>query len=184
MSINHENSMEFVNRGINFMRQSKYPEAEAEFAKAIEEEPENIDAQMHMGNALVNQGRFDDAILSFNNALSIDPNYGEALFSIGNVYYLMDDYRRAIKFYNKTEAVGYQPVDMYLVMAEIFSNAEDMEQALRCVNRALKVEPLRGDIWRQKVLLLIGLERLDAAQEAIDEFLELLPDALLSLIHI
>lgn len=178
MSINHENSMEFVNRGINFMRQSKYPEAEAEFAKAIEEEPENIDAQMHMGNALVNQGRYDDAILSFNNALSIDPNYGEALFSIGNVYYLMDDYRRAIKFYNKTEAVGYQPVDMYLVMAEIFSNAEDMEQALRCVNRALKVEPLRGDIWRQKVLLLIGMERLDAAQEAIDEFLELLPDAL------
>lgn len=69
MSINHENSMEFVNRGINFMRQSKYPEAEAEFAKAIEEEPENIDAQMHMGNALVNQGRYDDAILSFNNAL-------------------------------------------------------------------------------------------------------------------
>lgn len=178
MLANHENAQELINRGVQLMHHEKYPEAKSEFEKALQEEPENLDAHMHLGNVNVNLGLYDDAIQSFNNALMLRPNFGEALFSIGNIYYLQDDTMKAIKYYNKAEAAGYQPVDMYLIMAEIFSDAEDLEQALRCINRALKAAPLRGDIWRQKVLLLLGMQKIDAAVEALDEFQELLPDAL------
>lgn len=174
----HEKALEFINRGISLMRHEKYSEAKEAFSKALEAEPKNYEAHMHLGNALVNLGQMEDAIFSFQNALTIQSDSGEALFSIGNVYFLQDDYRRAVKYYNKAECTGYQPVDMYLIMAEIFHKAEDVEQALRCINHALKVAPLRGDIWRQKVLLLIGMDKLDAAQETLDEFVELLPDAL------
>lgn len=178
MTEKHEQALEYINMGIGLMRHEKYQEAKEYFSKAIAEEPENYDAYMHLGNAYVNLGEMDNAVTSFTNALTARPESGETLFSLGNVYYLQDNYVKAIKYYNKAESVGYCPVDMYLIMTEIFDNAGDVEQTLRNINRALKVAPLRGDIWRRKVVTLIEAGKLDAAEETLDEFAEMLPDAL------
>ena len=178
MADNHQQAAEYLNMGISLMRHQKYAEAKEYFSKALAEEPGYYEAYMHLGNACVNLGELDDAVKAFINALTAKPDSGETLFSLGNVYFLQDNYVRAIKYYNKAEAVGFCPVDMYLIMAEIFENAGDAEQTLRCLNRALKVSPLRGDVWRKKVLTLLESEKFDAAEEALNEFTELLPDAL------
>ncbi len=178
MATQNEKALDLINMGIGLMREENYGAAKETFGKALQADPTNYDAFIHLGNACVNLGEMDDAIMAFTNALAVKPDAGEALFSIGNVYYLQDDFRRAVKYYNKTEAAGYKSVDMYLIMAEIFGRVNDTEQVLRCLNRALKLEPLRGDIWRRKTVVLIDAGKFDDAQETLDQFLELLPDAL------
>lgn len=169
---------ELLSMGIGLMQRENYKEAKKVFTEAITADPGNYDAYIHLGNACANLEETEDAVLAFSNALAIRPDSGEAMFSIGNVYYLQGDTRKANKYYNKTEAMGYTPVDMYLIMADLFDKAEDNEQVLRCLNRALKIAPLRGDIWRQKVVVQIQMGLNREAQETLDEFLELLPDAL------
>lgn len=177
MSMSHEQAQEYIGMGINLMKEEKYPEAKEMFAKALEAENSNYDAYIHMGNACVNLNEMDNAIEAFQNALNAQENSGEALFSLGNVYFLQNDYHRAIKAYNRAEAVGYASYEMYLIMTQIFTECEDNEQALRCVNRALQVAPLRGEIWRKKITMLIDMGKLEAAEEVLDEFLTVLPDA-------
>lgn len=177
MSMSHELAQEYIGMGINLMKEEKYLQAKEMFAKALEAENSNYDAYIHMGNVCVNLNEMDHAIEAFNNALNAKENSGEALFSLGNVYYLQNDYHRAVKFYNRAEAVGFAPYEMYMIMTQIFTECDDGEQALRCINRALRVAPLRGEIWRKKVTMLIDMGRLETAEEALDEFLAVLPDA-------
>lgn len=173
-----ENLLDLVNRGVTLMRLEKYDAAKELFKIALEKDPECFDAWMHLGNALVNLGEMEEAINAFSSALIIDQNAGEALYSIANVYYLLDDTQNAVRYYIKAENIGYHNGDMYLIMANVFYSAGDSVQALRYITRAIRDEPLRGELWRQKVLLELELGQVETALDTLNDFEEILPEAL------
>lgn len=174
----NENILDLLNQGITLMKLQKHADARDVFQRVLEQEPENFDAYIHLGNAYVNLDEMDEAVKAFKSALILDKNSGQALFSLANVYYLMDDNKNAIKHYVKAENAGYRTADMYLIMGNIFYSAGDTVQALRYVSRAVKEQPLRGDLWRQRVMLELELGHIDAALETLDEFESILPEAL------
>jgi tetratricopeptide (TPR) repeat protein len=58
-------------RGEAFLRMKKYPEAEADFRKAIEHNPKNPANYGGLGAALARQGHKDDALAEFDRAISL-----------------------------------------------------------------------------------------------------------------
>lgn len=174
----NESALDLIAQGITLMKLQKYSDACNMFRLALEQDPENFDAYIHLGNAYVNLNELNEAITTFKSALILDKDSGQALFSLANVYYLLDDNKNAIKNYVKAENTGYHSADMYIIMGNIFYSAGDTVQALRYVSRAVKEQPLRGDLWRQKILLELELEHVDAALETLDEFESILPEAL------
>lgn len=174
----NEPALDLITQGVTLMKLQKYSDACDMFRLALEQDPENFDAYIHLGNAYVNLNELNEAITAFKSALILDKDSGQALFSLANVYYLLDDNKNAIKNYVKAENVGYHSADMYVIMGNIFYSAGDTVQALRYVSRAVKEQPLRGDLWRQKILLELELEHVDAALETLDEFESILPEAL------
>ena len=174
----NENILDLLNQGITLMKVQKHSDARDVFQRVLEQDPENFDAYIHLGNAYVNLNEMDEAINAFKSALILNKDSGQALFSLANVYYLLDDNKNAIKHYVKAENAGYRSADMYLIMGNIFYSVGDTVQALRYVSRAVKEQPLQGDLWRQKVLLELELGHVDTALETLDEFESLLPEAL------
>lgn len=68
------NSAESVyNQGIIFWNQGKFPEATAQFAKAVELDPKMADAQYWLGMAYVNAGKLQDAKKPFTEYLKLEP---------------------------------------------------------------------------------------------------------------
>jgi len=63
------------NRGGEYMNQSRYREAEQEFRKAIDANPESAVAHGNVGLALYNQGCLDDAIKFVEKAVELNPFY-------------------------------------------------------------------------------------------------------------
>jgi len=175
---NNESILDLISQGITLMKLQNYEAAKTIFLSVVEKNPEYFDAYMHLGDAYVNLNLFDEAINAFSSALIINKNSLEALFSIANVYYLKGDNQNALKFYVKADNAGYHSADMYLIMGNIFYSAGDTIQALRYVSRALKETPLRGELWRQKILLELELNQIDSALDSLDEFESLLPEAL------
>ena len=55
----HSHDESHVDRGLDFMRQSRYAEAEVEFTRAMEENPNNADARYYHAKALLNNASFD-----------------------------------------------------------------------------------------------------------------------------
>jgi tetratricopeptide (TPR) repeat protein len=66
-----QSSMEYLRRGYAFYARSLFPEAEDDFRKAIELDPEAVDAVYALGMALKAHGRHEESIQVFKQVLSL-----------------------------------------------------------------------------------------------------------------
>lgn len=72
------------NYGLALARAGKYPEAQAELAKAAQLDAPNAGRYFfNLGAILVNTGHSDEAYEAFKKAVAADPNYADAHYQIG-----------------------------------------------------------------------------------------------------
>ncbi|MGA9365306.1 MAG: tetratricopeptide repeat protein [Bacteroidota bacterium] len=96
-----------VNTGNDDYSKKRFPEAETEYKKALEEDPTSRIAQFDLGNAYYKQGRFEEAQRSYNASMVNAPtaidqaaayhNIGNALFKAGKVAESLEAYKQALK---------------------------------------------------------------------------------------
>ena len=80
--------------GIQLRNNNQFPEALAEFKKAIEFNTKFDSAYVETGNLYSKSGDMDLAMSNYNKALAVNPKYADALFGIAKIY------RDAIKKYD------------------------------------------------------------------------------------
>jgi Tfp pilus assembly protein PilF len=66
------------NAGVIFWNQNKFPEAAAQFQKAIELKPDMADAYYYLGMCQVNQGKMDEAKTNLQKYVQLAPNGANA----------------------------------------------------------------------------------------------------------
>jgi len=72
------------NYGLALAKSSKFPEAEAEFAKAAQIDPAKAGQYyFNLGAVLVNRGQEDPAVSAFRKAIEADPTYSDAYYQLG-----------------------------------------------------------------------------------------------------
>jgi tetratricopeptide (TPR) repeat protein len=127
-------------RGFIFYQQNQFVEADAAFAKALEQDPKDMEAMQLRGVTLFRMGKAADAIplleqahASIPNA-NIDPNYvlGVAYMQLGR----FDDARRAFAV-----QYGFAPdsAPAYLLAARMFFHQENVPAARASATKALQL---------------------------------------------
>jgi len=94
-------------QGIKFGLGGQYREAIEELSTAVEEDPDDIVAQMSLGVAFHRLGEEDRALACYEAALKVDPNNAEAHYFRANLLYGLGNIREAIVGY--TLAIGLAP---------------------------------------------------------------------------
>ncbi|GAB6281409.1 MAG: hypothetical protein STSR0008_01480 [Ignavibacterium sp.] len=77
----------FVNKGVENYEKTQYAEAEVNFRKALEKEPNNFNAHFNLGDNYFKQKKYEDAIKSYQNAIAKtnDSNLkAQSYYNIGN----------------------------------------------------------------------------------------------------
>lgn len=175
--MNMEKYNDLISQGISLMSSENYDAAKENFQKAIDQNPEELEAYIHMGNACANLGVYDEALASFKKALIVDSTNGEIHYAIGNVYLLMNENVKAIESYNKAENLGYKSSEMYQIMTMIFFEVGDNLQAMRNINRAINASPFDGELRLFKARIYLYQNRFEEALETLDDLKKILPDA-------
>ena len=97
-------------RGIAYERTKRWPEAEADFLKALELEPEQPFVLNYLGYSWVDQGlHLDRAKNMLNRAVELRPDDGFIVDSLGWVHYRLGDYDAAVDSLER--AVELEPAD-------------------------------------------------------------------------
>lgn len=78
-----------------------FSEAEKEFRRALELNPNDAGVHQGYGGLLSYLGRFDEALIEVRKAVELDPLYITHGLVLGNVFYYRGDYDAALKEYNK-----------------------------------------------------------------------------------
>ncbi len=96
-----------VNLGLLHYRRREWSEAEKELRVALELDPGNVAALVHLGNTLRSGGRPAEAISQYQKALEINPRYLYAFDGLGIAHSKLGQQEEALRSFQ--EVVGLDP---------------------------------------------------------------------------
>jgi len=117
-----------------------YNNAIKDFSRAIEINPNYVDALINRGSAYAKLGRFNDALMDFNHALKFEKKDAELFNKRGEIYLQNNMFDQAIKDF--TSAVVLNPMfsDAYLNRGRAYSEKGMPEEAMTDFNQAIKAD--------------------------------------------
>ena len=100
------------NRALDYEAAGEYRLAIQEYDRAIELDPNYVDAYVFRGYSYERLGFELRAIEDFDKAIELDSNHAVAFNNRGHAYYLLDEFSRAIEDYNRATSLIPLPLSI------------------------------------------------------------------------
>ncbi|MES2591220.1 MAG: hypothetical protein V4608_04995 [Bacteroidota bacterium] len=97
----------YYNRGVEYSKMKKYPEAISDYTNSLVLEPRYLDALFNRANAYENVNNTVSAFYDYNTYLSIDANDGSVYFKRAHLNYKTGNIQEAIADVEKAERLGF-----------------------------------------------------------------------------
>ncbi len=163
------------NYAVALLNSNKAPEAIEVVKQAISLKPDYTDAHYHLGVIYKSLGLYDDALKAYQNTLQLLPSHENALINSAAIYIQLEKYEDAVSVLSDVKLAN-PSVNYFYNLSLALKGDERLEDALKCVEKAIALNNNYAEAYDTKGLILIKLERFD---EAITEFqiaLKLKPD--------
>ena len=154
-----ENTQPLYFRGICYEREKQWANAEIDFKRVLEIEPDNADALNYLGYTWVDRGEnLTEAFGMINKALELDPNSGAITDSLGWAHYKLGQYNEA-----KTrleDAVVLAPSSATIIdhLGDVYWKLGRFREAGYQWQRALEFDPTDEERAAIRTKLKGGLE--------------------------
>lgn len=123
---------------------SDWPDAEAEFKRAIERNPNYESAHRWYGFHLMGLGRLDEAMAETRRALELDPLSLPFNTQLGRIFYLRREYDQAIEQYRKTLELDPNFVIAHLQLGWAYEKKEMYEKAIAEYQKTITLQGQPG----------------------------------------
>ncbi|MGH6900246.1 MAG: tetratricopeptide repeat protein [Geminicoccaceae bacterium] len=153
----------FYARGIAYERTKRWPEAEADFLKALEIEPEQPFVLNYLGYSWVDMGmHLDRAKGMLNRAVELRPEDGYIVDSLGWVHFRLGEYEKAVASLER--AVELEPGDPVINdhLGDAYWRVGRQREARYQWQRVLTLDPEQDVIADVEQKLRSGLPKPDA----------------------
>jgi tetratricopeptide (TPR) repeat protein len=147
-------------RGITHEREDRWPEAEADFRKALELNPGQPSVLNYLGYSFVEmQENLDEAMDMIREAVAARPDSGHIVDSLGWGLYRLGRYEEAVEHMER--AAELLPVDPIVNdhLGDVYWAVGRKVEARFQWNRALSFEPEEDEAERIRRKLEVGLDR-------------------------
>lgn len=169
--------------GFQYMQKGEYQIAMNKLQKALEADPDHVDAHNAMGVLRATLGQFDDAERSFRQALRLDPDNSSALNNYGQFLCQRKRYAEGQQqFLKAVENPLYQlPAVAYSNAGTCAFDAGDLDTAENHFRRALEIDPQLAPALIQMAELSYRLGRYLPARGYLQRYLAAAPHTATSL---
>lgn len=168
---------ELNKRGIVFIGSQQEEEGLKYFNKSIEEDNNYLEPYYNKAIVYTASEKFDKAIECYDIILKKDSKQGEAYFEKANVlFFNKNDIKAAVELYNKAIFLGIRNETIYYYLGLCAQTSGDMEDGLKWVERAIRINDKRADLLLKKAEILIALTRYIEAEKTYDKVLMLEAD--------
>ncbi len=116
-------------------------EAEKSLARAIEIEPKLLQPYHPLATILITRRRFEEAEKLLHRALELDPKGWQWPFELARSQATQRNWEQAIVYGKQAHAAANVPTKIHLLMADIYSNAGQIEQASAELDEFEKLDP-------------------------------------------
>jgi tetratricopeptide (TPR) repeat protein len=166
-------------------RQGKWPEAIAEYRKAIELNPKNALLHANLGWALTQLARWNDAMLEYQKAIGLDSKSTLAHYRIGYTLTMKGDIQGALAAYQKTLAIDPEHIETLNNLAWLLVTCRDPKlrdpaKAVKLAQKTVDKNSKEGNHWNTLGVAHYRAGEWKAATQALEKSKELLGEKELS----
>ncbi|KPK99686.1 MAG: hypothetical protein AMJ91_06810 [candidate division Zixibacteria bacterium SM23_73_3] len=115
--------------------------AKMAFGKAVEVDPNFIEARNNFGTTLGMSQQYDSALVQIKEAIRLDPEYAEAYNSLGVIYGEKTEYDSAIVAFKRAIELDSTHYFACKNLGFVYADLEDFPEALKYFEKALKLAP-------------------------------------------
>jgi tetratricopeptide (TPR) repeat protein len=153
----------------------QYETAAAEFALALEADPNSIRARLNLAAALAEIDRIDEAIGHLEKVIELAPGNATAHFNLALLYQRQGQDGPALE--RLKDAVLYEPRDaeMQLSLANALRAAGKLDEALGAYGKAVAINPASEFAWVGEADVLARLGRFEEALNRLETGHSLMP---------
>jgi len=112
---------------------------EGEYLRALELNPNSIDALLHLTWVLTASGRFDEALGPLQRAIELDPISTSVINAFGQIYYLNREFDRAIQEYEKALELARSDPSLHYYLAGPYEQQGQYERAIALYKAAVEL---------------------------------------------
>ena len=150
-------------------------EAVLSFARAIEIDPDCVDAGFNQGVALMDLERSDEAVLSFDRVIRLRPGHAQAHLSRGNALRALKRWNEAVASLDRAIAISPENAQAHANRGDALRESNRPDDALASYERALQIQPDFADACFSRGLALMELDRLPEALASYERALLIKP---------
>ena len=125
--------------GVNYYLGFDPKTAETEYFRALELNPNSIDALLHISWLFGQAGRFDEALGPTQRAVMLDPLSTAVRNAMGQIYYLSRDYDQAIEEFEKALELDRSDPSLHYYLARPFEEKRQYERAIALYQAATEL---------------------------------------------
>ena len=164
---------------VSHARNTDYSSAIAIWEDTVAKRPENVRAQVNLGEVFEQARRPDDAIAAYRAAIALQPNLGEAHCNLANVLARRGQVDEAFDHYERALKIDSRSAVAHSSLAGLLVDLRKDDAAIRHCREALSIDPQCVTAY---VNLGAILNRQGKAKEAIEQYekalaIKELPDA-------
>lgn len=157
----------FYSRGISHERSGQWPEAEADFRRALELNPDQPQVLNYLGYSFVDRGEnLDEALGMIERAVAAQPDAGYIIDSLAWALFRLGRYEEAVEPMERASLL--EPVDPVVTdhLGDVYWAVGRKLEARFQWHRALSFDPAEKDAIRIRRKLEIGLDAVLAEEGA------------------
>lgn len=186
--MNQENYTEAMINAETTFSNENYALALEWFRKALEENPDDLQALSRAGTVCVPLDKFDESFEYFKRAMELNPENGDNAFNLGNAYFFHGDYGKALELYAEAEMKGCSEEAkprLYYQMALLCSVRQDVKAALTNFQKYEDTDKsgtaaINPDVISEKIKLYMMAEDYDNAAKCAVQWITVAPTELRS----
>jgi O-antigen biosynthesis protein len=168
-------SHELLEQAKSFVSQGQHELAITCYRRAIEQQPELIEAYLALGALLVQLGQVKSAISCYLSALKRQ-QHPQLYFALGNIYQGIQMWSRAVLCYQRTVESDPHHVQACHELGEVFTQQQQWSNAVQAYRQAIALKTKNSWSYNNLGYALIQLDRWSEAIPAYRQAIKLNPN--------
>jgi len=162
--------------GTALVQMGRIDEAIAQLQKAVEINPNYVEAHNNLGDALLQKGQVDEAMGQYQKALEIDPNFADAHNNLGIVLLKKGQVDEAMAQYQKALEIKPNNASAHYNLGNVLLQKGQVDEAIIQYQRALEIKPTDAEAHYNLGNALFKKGRMDEAIAQYQKALEIDPN--------
>ncbi len=167
--------------GLLHLRRGRISEAIRVLSSAVQQNPDNLGAQLDLGAAFLHAGLLERAYTPLQEAIRLDHKNDKAYYLLGIIAEEQGNLTEALVRYETAASINPTLSDAFLGVATVYWKLGDCPQAIPNYNALLRIEPAHPDHIEARLRRTMCLSQSNQSAEAltfIENDVATFPDAL------